>query len=247
MKHEHPNQSYSVDRWTYTHQKNLSLQSKETIERDFVHSARFYRALLRKYLPTSKDIQIMDIPCGEGRMIYALKAMGYKDVSGYDLDKHRLETAKKLKLPVYEKNVFEALEEESDNSIGCVFSMDFLEHLEKSQVISFLEKILRKLAVNGILFVRMPCAGNPFGVRHIFNDFTHKWAVTDGALKQLLGAIGFSSVIVFGEEPNLKMRLGLPRTICFKIMSFIANIFVICLGQGPVKIWTPSMWAMAVK
>jgi SAM-dependent methyltransferase len=223
------------------------LKGREIIERDFMHLARFYRALLWKYLPTSKDTKMLDIPCGEGRMIYALKAMGYQNVSGYDLDEQRLETARKLKLPVYERNVFEALEKELDNSIGCVFSMDFLEHLEKQQVISFLDQILRKLAVNGVLFIRMPCAGNPFGVRHIFNDFTHKWAASDGVLKQLLIATGFSSVIVFGEEPNLRMRLGLPRTICFKLTSFIANIVVRCLGQGPVKIWTPSMWAMAVK
>lgn len=102
-------------------------------------------------------------------MIYALKAMGYKDVSGYDLDKHRLETAKKLKLPVYEKNVFGALEEEPDNSIGCVFSMDFLEHLEKPQVISFLEKILHKLAVNefclsGCLAPAIPSAFDIFSM-----------------------------------------------------------------------------------
>jgi SAM-dependent methyltransferase len=229
------------------HQKNLSLQGRETIERDFIHSARFYRALLKKYLPTSKNIQIMDIPCGEGRMIYVLKTMGYNNVSGYDLDKQRLKTARKLNLHVNEGDVFQVLAECDNDSIDCLFTMDFLEHLEKKNVIFFLQQAFDKITPGGTLFVRMPCASNPFGIRHIYNDFTHKWAATHGVLWQLLHATGFSSVVVFGEEPNIGMRLGFLRVACFCFARFMANCFLRCLGQMPVKIWTSSMWAVARK
>lgn len=217
------------------------------LESNFRHSARFYRALLKRHLPAGKNSLVLDLPCGEGRMIYALRAMGYQNASGYDIDKSRLETGKKLGLPLYEGDVFEVLGRHKDNSIDCIISMDFLEHLEKIDVVRFLELTYRKIAPGGVIIVRTPCADNPFGTRHIYNDFTHKWAATSGVLHQLLCAVGFSSVVVFGEEPNFALRLGFLRVSIFYLAKFLANLFSRAFGQDAIKIWTPSMWAAARK
>lgn len=236
----------AVDRWAYSHRK-MSSQDNRMLERSFRHSARFHRALLKNYLPARKNSLVLDFPCGEGRMIYALRAMGYQNASGYDLDKSRLEIGKKLGLPLYEGDVFEVLGKHKDNSIDCIISMDFLEHLEKNDVICFLELTYRKIAPGGVIIVRTPCADNPFGTRHIYNDFTHKWAATSGVLHQLLCAVGFSSIVVFGEDPNFTVRFGFLRVLFFCLAKFVANLFLRAFGQGALKIWTPSMWAAARK
>jgi len=225
----------------------MSELNAQTIEHIFGRSVCFYRALLKQYLPSDKNVRILDLPCGEGRMVYALKTMGYNNVLGYDIDKKRLETGQKLNLPLKESYVFDVLQRSENDSIVCIFSTDFLEHMEKNDVIRFLELAHHKIAHGGKMIIRTPCADSPFGSQHIYNDFTHKWAATSGVLRQLLLAAGFSSISVFGESPNLAMRFGLLRVFLFGISRFIANLFLKAIGQGALKIWSSSMWAVACK
>lgn len=241
------NSGISAEDWFYSHQFNLSAKDGGTLKRDFDHSVRFYRALLREDLPTNKESRILDLPCGEGRMVYALKEMGYKHVSGYDLDKNRLKVGRKIGLPVYEGDVFEVLRGAGDDSIDCIFAMDFIEHLDKEDVIRFLDETFRGIAPGGTLFIRTPCADNPFGIRDIFNDFTHKWAATSSVLDQLLRNTGFSEVQVFGEEPRLGMRFGFIRVFMHRIAAIAASLFLKALGHSLPRISTTSMWAVARK
>lgn len=238
---------YSTDDWFYSRQHNLLAMDNDALMSEFNRSACFYRALLGDSLPIDKEARILDLPCGEGKMLYALRAMGYKHISGCDLDINRLNTARKMDLAVHEGNVFDVLQKSEDNSIDCLFTMDFLEHLEKEDVIVFLDIVFRKMAIGGILFVRTPCADNPFGLHDIFNDFTHKWAATSGVLHQLLYNSGFSAISVFGEEPRLGMRLGFLRVPMHRMASLMLGLFLRALGRGPFRISSSSMWATARK
>ena len=247
LTYHNQNSINASDQWWYSHQVNMRSKDTQEIESDFLHSARFYSVLLRDHLPAHKNCVVLDLPCGEGRMVYVLKTMGYENVSGYDLDQERVETGRRLGLPVHCGDILAALREQADNSVDSVFSMDFLEHMEKQDVIHFLEQAHLKIAPGGKLFVRTPCADNPLGIQHIYNDFTHKWAATSGVLEQLLHSAGFSTIEVFGEEPNLGMRYGFFRVVLFSLSKAAGNLFLRGLGQYPLKIWTPSMWAVAKK
>jgi len=238
--------SKSDDRF-YSQQFNMSTSDRGALKQDFDHSVRFYRVLLRKYLPTNKESRILDLPCGEGRMVHALQVMGYNHVSGYDLDTNRLETGKKLNLPVYEGDIFEVLHEAKDASIDCIFAMDFIEHLEKENVLCFLDQTFRKVVPGGFLFVRTPCADSPFGIHNIFSDFTHKWAATSGVLEQLLRNTGFSEVRTFGEEARLGMRFGFIRMLLHHVTAIAVRVFLKALGHDYPQISTSSMWAVARK
>ena len=246
-KYKHPDLPVNADHWIYANQKNLSAENRDIVKKTFRKSARFYRALLKKLLPRQKSVKILDLPCGEGQMIYALTTMGYQDIAGYDLDENRLATAEKLGLPATKGDVLEVIKEYQDNTIGCIFCMDFLEHLEKREVVSFLRQTYNKIAPGGMLFIRTPCANSLLGNKDIFNDFSHKWAATSGVLKQLLSVMGFCKIDTFGEHPNIKMRFGLLRVILFQFARFAATVFLKFLGQKPPKIWTSSMWAVAYK
>ncbi len=237
----------SADDWYYCHQSIASVEGKQALKGDFDHSVQFYHALLREYLPMNKEASIMDLPCGEGRMVYALRAMGYRHIRGYDQDNNRLNTGRKLELPVYEGDVFEVLRSVENGSIDCIIAMDFIEHLKKENVICFLDQAFSKIAPGGALIVRTPCADNPFGIHDIFNDFTHKWAATSGVLRQLLRNTGFSDVRVFGEKPRLSMRFGFIRVLLYIVAATTAGLFLEMLGHGRLRIATSSMWAVARK
>ena len=180
-------------------------------------------------------------------MVYALRRLGYERVEGYDLDARRLEVGRKLQLPLFEGNVYEVLEKQADASVSCIVSMDFLEHVEKIDAIRFLELAYRKLAAGGRLLVRTPCADAPTGASHIFNDITHKWAATSGVLRWLLGAVGFSPVEVFGEDPNRGMSKGALRVPLFHVGRLLLRLGALSLGLGPPVIISPSMWGLGCK
>jgi len=246
-EHRSPSLDKLSDAWSYERQANRSLLTEAAVRSQFDHSAAFYRSLIEAYLPRNLDEYLLDVPCGEGGFLYVLRQLGYTCCKGYDIDLARLQVASRLQLPVFAGDAFEALGSHADSSVGGCISMDFLEHLEKGDAIRFIELVRDKLKPRGVFVVRTPCADGPFGCRHIFNDFTHKWAATSGVLRQLLTGAGFAGVTILGEEPRWAMRFGWIRVPCFRISRAIANGFLRCLGVGPIQIWSSSMWGVGFK
>jgi SAM-dependent methyltransferase len=237
----------TADAWTYARQEHAADSDVEKVRSNFERAARFYLALLRPLLPERRDAPILDLPCGEGQMVFALRQLGYTNLKGYDLDRARLATGTQMGLPLFEGDVFAVLSEQPDASVGCILAMDFLEHLEKPQAIEFLRLVERKLASQGRIIVRTPCADSPQGPTHIFNDFTHKWAATSGVLHRLLLGSGFKSPHVFGEHPRLGMRFGLARVIMFGVATRVVNCAIRCLNMSPYRVWSGSMWGVGYK
>jgi hypothetical protein len=234
---DHRGSQSASDPWTYARQRNQSARTAAEVERSFAHSVRFYRALLGDRLPRDR----------EGMMVYALQQLGYRNVSGYDLDRQRLATGLKLGLPLQAGDVFEVLASRADGSLGCVLAMDFVEHIEKPQVIEWLSLVQAKLAPGGVFLARTPCADSPQGPTHVFNDFTHKWGATSGVLRWLLEAAGFAEVEVIGEHPQWAMSWGWLRVPLFAASTAIANGYLRLLGLSPYPIWSGSMWGIGRK
>ncbi len=236
-----------TDHWAYQRQPN-GLDERETrLRAGFESRVRFYRSLLGKFLPANKDEAILDLPCGEGQMLYTLHRLGYSNLKGFDIDARRVAVGRRLDLPTFEGNVFDILLAHPNASISCVVSMDFIEHIEKEDVVRLLDLVQRRLRPGGRLILRTPCADSPFGSRHIHNDFTHKWAATSGVLRGLLTSGGFVDVAVFGEHPKVDMRRGVPRVLSFWAASFMGNMITRALNIGRIEIWSSSMWAIATK
>ena len=242
-----PRQLSDVDAWVYGRQAHRADEDPAVVEAAFAKSLRFYRALLAPHLPSERSGPTLDLPCGEGGMVYVLRRLGYENVEGYDLDPRRVAVGRKLGLSVFEGDVFGVLERQRDEGVSCIVSMDFLEHVEKMDAIRFLELALRKLRPDGRLLLRTPCADAPNGASHVFNDITHKWAATSGVLRWLLQAVGFVEVEVFGEHPNRAMSMGSLRVPLFAASRFLLRLGGLALGTGAPEILSASMWGRGCK
>src|ERR1051325_4361275 len=97
----------AADRWAYQHQANRSTQEDGRLRSSYDHGVQFYRALLREHLPTDSRELILDLPCGEGQMLYTLRKLGYHHTEGFDIDANRVAVGKRLGLPVAVGDVFE--------------------------------------------------------------------------------------------------------------------------------------------
>lgn len=235
-----------LDRWYYEHQPNNGAHSVEDLRIQFEKASRVYKSMIGEYLPRNQSGLILDMPCGEGSFIYFLTKTGFNNAKGFDLDEQRIVVGRKLGLPVYVEDVQQVLDNQDDSSVQCIVSMNFIEHIEKIEAVNWIQKVFNKLKPGGVFIITTPSADSPFGNSHIYNDLTHKWAATSSVVQQIFTNCGFSNVRVFGFHPRPGMRFGLIRCVLFWITTKVINLCLLPLGHS-YKIWSPSMWAVAVK
>lgn len=219
---------------------------KESLENRFAKQSKWYGATLRAYLPHKTDARCLDAPCGYGNFLYFLRATGYRNIEGFDLDKNQVELARLLDLPADVKDAFSVLAENSE-PYELIASLDFIEHLTKDDALRFLDQCNKNLHPGGILILRTPCADGPFGAHDAWNDLTHRWGMTSNVLQTTLEMIGFTRVQILEERPQRISLIDTIRWLVFFPARMIANAFCMALSLRPPKVWTRSMMVIAYK
>ena len=57
---------------------------------------RAYRYYLREWLPVDKEVNIVDLACGGGRLLYFFDRMGYENIQGVDISPDQVRVAKQV-------------------------------------------------------------------------------------------------------------------------------------------------------
>lgn len=211
----------------------------------FENQSRWYSTFLKDILPTDRKARILDIPCGHGNILFFLKKLGYTNVSGFELDKNNVQVATELGLPAQVGNALEVLK--AEQNIELLFCVDFLEHLEKQDVLGFLQLCHTSLKKGGQIALRMPVTDSIFGAYDVYNGFTHKWGGNSNVIRQLFEQAGFTVNSIRDERPVLYKPLNYFRLGLFYFASTLTNFYLRALGQLPRTIWSPSAWIFATK
>src|SRR5580698_6645647 len=111
----------------------------------------WYAKFLEGWLPANKGCRILDLPCGAGNLLFALKELGYTNVRGVDIDPGQVRLAREIGLPADEGDVFEALAREAEGSVARIFALDFLEHIPVERAVEFCRACHRALMPGGKL------------------------------------------------------------------------------------------------
>ena len=151
------------------------------------------RYYLREWLPSDRAARVIDLGCGDGRVIYCLGELGYRNVSGVDLSDSQLELARQVSSAVQKADVLDYLSE-STQTADLIVSFDLIEHFRKEEALTFLEGCYTRLNAGGRLILQTPNAASPFFGAVRYGDLTHELAFTPGLLAQLMTRAGFSSV-----------------------------------------------------
>ena len=212
----------------------------------FEKLSQWYGGRLRKFLPDSKKAKCLDVPCGYGNFLYFLELNGYLNIVGIDSDEKQIALAKLINLPAEFGDAFEVLSAK-DKSYDLISSLDFIEHLNKDDVLMFLRMCYERLNIGGRLILRAPCADGPFGSHDAWNDITHKWGLTSNVLRTLLEMKGFSDIKILDERPQPTDLLNSIRWLIFLPTKAIADVICMGLGMRPPAIWSRSMFAIAYK
>jgi 2-polyprenyl-3-methyl-5-hydroxy-6-metoxy-1,4-benzoquinol methylase len=190
---------------------------------------------------------MLDIPCGAGNLLFALDKLGYANVLGVDGDPAQIACARALGLRAELGDAFAAVEREPPGSVDRVFSLDFLEHIDKEHAIAFCSSVRERLAPGGIFIARTPSADGPFGAAHRYNDITHRWGMTSGVAVQMLGLAGFEAenCTIVQEAPVAHSWPNYVRRAAFFLTTRLVGVALDVIGIGAPKVWTRSMWLVA--
>jgi len=204
-----------------------------------------YARLLDKALPADKGAAIYDVGCGPGLTLNILRSLGYAKLEGTDLSERAIQIARSLTLEVRPANSIRDLEAKADASYDCIFAVDVIEHLQKTDLMKLLEVVRLKLRPSGALILRFPNGDSPLVGRHLFNDISHVWTYTPVALTGLLAMAGFQKAKFLDEAipfANGKRFLKVP--VRHLGPCLIRLVIRASLGEH-VDCLSPSVWAVA--
>ena len=174
----------------------------------------------------SLEDKILDYGCGLGQMLIALKRQGYNNLKGADICLAAVDICKKNKLDVEQRDVYEMLEEYR-GYFDVVILSHVLEHLDKSEMVQFLEKIKCLLLPQGKIVVMVPNAQSNTGCYWAYEDFTHKMLFTTGSLCYVLRAAGFYNIELVDDFKVKGGKMLSFRSILKIIRFFLLRLYIL--------------------
>jgi len=196
-----------------------------------------------KSLP--KDSKIVELGCGDGEFLQALKIQGFQNLQGVEMVL-RPNTPKNLN--VIQEDLLQYLPKLLNQSVDVIVLLDVLEHFSRNEASRILVLIKDKLKVGGRLVLRVPNMMSPTGQFYQFSDVTHEAAYTEVSLAQILVAQGFGKVVVRGSEKWLKYWID-PRRWPGFVVYVVWLLLRSCLSvaSGGPKVLTGNLAALGIK
>jgi 2-polyprenyl-3-methyl-5-hydroxy-6-metoxy-1,4-benzoquinol methylase len=189
-------------------------------------SSYFWRSI-KDIIPADRNAQILEIGCGTGFCLLALRDNGYINCVGIDIDKVQVDVAKRLGapaqwVPVSDQSNFFA---NRNNDYDCIIAFDVLEHIPVSEQLVLLKALQKVLKPGGIFICQVPNAFSPIASVQRYDDYTHTSSFTPYTLNFLFRSAGLvPEAIGPSIDPDPK-RLKLLYIIIYIIKSLL-RIFV---------------------
>ena len=176
-----------------------------------------YRWYLRGWLPASCEAATLDAGCGPGWMLAHLAALGYANLHGVDISAEQVALSRQVAPNVHHGDAIAYLDAHPER-FDLVLAIDLLEHLDRSEVLSFLRGCHRALKPGGRLILQTPNPESPFAGAVVFGDFTHESAIAPAALQDVLRLTGFDEVRLREAGPAPHGALSLLRWAAWKCL-----------------------------
>lgn len=156
----------------------------------------YYQSLLHPHLPNRKDSAILDIGCGMGYCLNALRQAGHTNLTGIDVDAGQIESCRKkgLKVQLVEDSV--AFLNDRKNTFDLIVALDVIEHIPVDSQMAFIRAIGSSVRLGGKLVCTVPNANSIVAGRYRHIDWTHTCSFTEHSLDFLLHHGGFASIVI---------------------------------------------------
>ena len=201
---------------------------------------RVWRHEMAHHLPEDKQALIIDIGCGTGKGLMALKGMGYRNTLGIDIDQPAVESCLSDGLNAATVDAPNTFLLNLDATYDCALMCDVLEHIPKRGVIPALEAACCALKRGGKLIVRGP--NSSVFMRPAVQHFPHEWHPCPLSMRQVLVAAGFVDVRVYEAATAPVRALGVLRWMAWPVLRAIIQLVeMVALGYCSECVGTPMV------
>ncbi len=171
-------------------------------EERFRGSEQEIRARQQTYVPVfAQRAPVLDVACGRGEFLRLLRESGI-EARGVDLDPDMVARCREQHLEVALGDAFAYLESLSDESVGGVFSAQFIEHLPTAGYVRLIQLAYQKLRRGGALLLETQ---NPECLaifsQSFFLDPTHVRPVPAAQLRFWMEEAGFRNLATHYVSP----------------------------------------------
>jgi 2-polyprenyl-3-methyl-5-hydroxy-6-metoxy-1,4-benzoquinol methylase len=174
--------------------------------------------LLRDDLPADRSARILDLGCGYGFALRALRSLGFSALQGMESSQQQAERARAAGFTVDVADDSAAWLRTREARFDCVLLLDVLEHVPVAAQIDLLRAIHLALAPGGRLIVTTPNANAILAARWRYNDHTHHASFTEHSLYYVLRNALFDPITIDAGKG---------------------------IGRFPRRLWRRSSWPMA--
>jgi SAM-dependent methyltransferase len=161
------------------------------------YSAYTIPSYMAKVLPDDRSRKILDVGCGFGQTMNALKSLGYENVRGVDISDEAVRHCKTLGLHV--------------------------DKISDIAVIPFVASIKAMLRTEGQFLIMVPNAQANTDCYWAYEDFTHSTLFTAGSLYFVLRAGGFQEITVVDPYCIEGLSYAKRKVKLFLLKMYTAN------------------------
>jgi SAM-dependent methyltransferase len=199
------------DSYVSSGQANLEVDGPASA---FAPRAPWIRAVVRRHVPADPATRILDLGCGHGALLFVLRQMGYRNVTGVDVSREQVRAAGRMGIDGVElADALGYVQKLGAESVDVVVAVDLLEHLPSSQLLDLAQGVHRILRPGGRWVIHVPNAEGLFGPGVRYGDLTHQRAFTPSSIGQLCRAGGFTRVDVYPDRPVVHGPASLFRRV----------------------------------
>jgi SAM-dependent methyltransferase len=192
---------------------------------DFNNEVKIITNSLKMLLPDNKSASILEIGCGMGFAIAAIKALGYSDVEGMDADQGQASASKARGLPVEHVSISRTRKYlmGREGAKDIIFAFDVVEHIPKGEQVEFLDLVFGALKPGGQFVCRVPNCNSAVATRMRDIDWTHHCSFSETSLDFLLFNCGFRDISIRDASPNQVPRF--PFLLRTEVMKWLLRSY----------------------
>jgi 2-polyprenyl-3-methyl-5-hydroxy-6-metoxy-1,4-benzoquinol methylase len=232
----HTNQS---GRAAGTDRRSLFLREKRQFELEIVPLV----------LDLDRKAAVLDMGCGSGSLIAALKDSGFTQCEGIDVSEEQVALAHEMGVTEVKQGDLSLLLASSQAKWDLITGIDIIEHFTKDELVVLLQQLRKALKPGGRLVFRTPNLDAPMASVFANGDFTHENYLNAGSAAQVLMACGFGNVLVRPSRMQVKgVVREILRSILWRLLVFGNRLTLFATARSSRNVlFTPNMIILATK
>jgi len=162
--------------------------------------ARWMAEVIKPNLPARRDIKVLDVGCGYGFALRALRDLGFSDVMGLEVSPQQ--AARSIKAGFQVEIAQDSLNwlRGHPAQFDLMLLLDVLEHVPVAEQICFAEAVYHCLQPGGRLLLTVPNANAVLASRWRYIDYTHHSSFTEHSLDFVLRNAGFTDIRIANSK-----------------------------------------------